>query len=103
MNLLHEHYGISRNDESLIKEMKEIKEEMLKKQGYPPLIPHVKELLHRLFESGYDMAVASSSPLEYIEAVTGHWGIQKYFKQLVSGESVKNPKPAPDVLSLIHI
>ena len=97
MNLLHEHYGISRNDESLIKEMKEIKEEMLKKQGYPPLIPHVKELLHRLFESGYDMAVASSSPLEYIEAVTGHWGIQKYFKQLVSGESVKNPKPAPDV------
>ena len=43
------------------------------------------------------MAVASSSPLEYIEAVTGHWGIQKYFKQLVSGESVKNPKPAPDV------
>jgi len=66
MNLLHEHYGISRNDESLIKEMKEIKEEMLKKQGYPPLIPHVKELLHRLFESGYDMAVAFSFPLEYI-------------------------------------
>ena len=97
MNLLHEHYGISRNDESLIKEMKEIKEEMIEKQGYPPLIPHVKNFLHRLSESGYDMAVASSSPLEYIEAVTSHWEIRKYFRHLVSGESVKNPKPAPDV------
>lgn len=97
MDLLHEHYGISRNDEDLIKEMRVMKEEMIKKQGYPPLIPYIKELLHRLFEAGYDMAVASSSPLEYIENVTRYWGIQKYFKYLVSGESVEKPKPAPDV------
>lgn len=77
--------------------MKIVKAEMIKKQGYPPLIPHIKELLYRLFEAGYDMAIASSSPMEYIENVTEYWGIRKYFKYLVSGECVENPKPAPDI------
>ena len=43
------------------------------------------------------MAVASSSPLSYIEKVTEHWNIDRYFQKLVSGEQVQNPKPAPDV------
>ena len=43
------------------------------------------------------MAVASSSPQSYIEKVTKHWGIMQYFNKLISGESVRHPKPAPDV------
>ena len=43
------------------------------------------------------LAVASSSPLSYIRNVTEHWGIDRYFQKLVSGETVKHPKPAPDV------
>lgn len=97
MDLLQEHYNISQNNENLVKEMKGIKEEIIKKQGYPPLIPYVRELLQRLFEAGYSISVASSSPLEYIERITEYWGIRKYFKYLVSGESVKKPKPAPDI------
>ena len=73
------------------------KEELIRKEGYPPLIPYVKELLEKLYKGGYGLAVASSSPLSYIEKVTDHWGIRKYFHSLVSGESVENPKPAPDV------
>lgn len=97
MKILHDHYGIPLEDVSLRREMNEKKDELIKKEGYPPLIPYVKEFLHRLSEGGYQLAVASSSPLSYIERVTDHWGIQKYFQKLVSGESVKNPKPAPDV------
>lgn len=97
MDLLHEHYGVDVQDTALISEMKEIKQEMIEKEGYPPLVPYVKDLLSRLAEAGYDMAVASSSPQSYIEKVTEYWDIQKYFKKLVSGESVNNPKPAPDV------
>ena len=43
------------------------------------------------------MAVASSSPQTYIEAVTDYWGIRPYFQILVSGEQVEHPKPAPDI------
>lgn len=97
MELLHEHYGIDRNDTALIAEMKAIKEEMIQQQGYPKPTPHIREFLQRLYEAGYDLAVASSSPLSYIERVTEHWDMRKYFRYLVSGESVEKPKPAPDV------
>ena len=97
MQILHKHYGISLEDTSLREEMNAKKEELIRKEGYPPLIPYVKELLEKLYKGGYGLAVASSSPLSYIEKVTDHWGIRKYFHSLVSGESVENPKPAPDV------
>ena len=70
---------------------------MIQKQGYPQLVPYVKEMLERFQKAGYSMAVASSSPKSYIEQVTAFWGIDHYFKILVSGEQVKSPKPAPDV------
>lgn len=97
MGLLHKHYGISFQDSSLVREMRKKKEELMKKEGYPPLIPYVKELLQKLARQGYRMAVASSSPQLYIEEVTRHWEIGQYFDKLVSGESVEKPKPAPDV------
>lgn len=97
MKLLQENYGIDENDEELVLEMKRIKQEMVEKDGYPPLLPHVEELLERLSQAGYDLAVASSSPQSYIEEVTENRRIRKYFKYLVSGESVENPKPAPDI------
>lgn len=97
MGLLHKHYGISFQDSSLVRDMRKKKEELMKKEGYPPLIPYVKELLQKLARQGYRMAVASSSPQLYIEEVTRHWEIGQYFDKLVSGESVEKPKPAPDV------
>lgn len=97
MKLLYDNYGVDINDTALVQEMKDIKQEMIEREGYPRLIPYVKELLERLVEKGYKIAVASSSPQFYIEKATAYWDIQKYFDVLVSGEGVENPKPAPDV------
>lgn len=97
MQILHEHYGVDEKDDSLPLEVKNLKQEMIEKQGYPPLIPYVKDMLERFHEAGYHMAVASSSPQEYIENVTSYWGISPYFQVLVSGEHVEHPKPAPDI------
>lgn len=97
MQILHEHYGVDEKDDSLPQEVKNLKQEMIEKQGYPPLIPHVKDMLERFHEAGYQMAVASSSPQAYIENVTSYWGISPYFQVLVSGEHVEHPKPAPDI------
>ena len=54
-------------------------------------------MLRSFKEAGYTMAVASSSPYENIVKTTKELGIHEYFDQLVSGESVEHPKPAPDV------
>ena len=62
MQILHEHYGVDEKDDSLPLEVKSLKQEMIEKQGYPPLIPYVKDMLERFHEAGYQMAVASSSP-----------------------------------------
>ncbi len=42
-------------------------------------------------------AVASSSPLRLIEAVLGRFAITHRFQAVISGESVPNHKPAPDI------
>ena len=46
-------------DIALIAEMKSVKARLMEENGYPPLIPWVKELLDRLQQAGYAMAVAS--------------------------------------------
>ena len=72
------------------------KRELLEKNGYP-VINGVFDMVKRLYESGLNLAVASSSPPAYIKEVTEALGIASFFTHLVSGETVENPKPAPDV------
>ena len=69
---------------------------LYEKEGYPG-VDGVKELLQSLKSAGFLLAVASSSPYRNIVLAVEARGIRAYFDQLVSGESVPNPKPAPDV------
>lgn len=96
MNILHDNYGISRDDTELVKTMEQIKEKVIAEEGFP-MIEGVPQLLERLKNCGYRLAIASSSPLAYIRQVVASLGIDSYFDLLVSGEQVANPKPAPDV------
>ena len=96
MDILHDNYGISREDRELVKSMQQIKEKVIEEEGFP-MIEGVPELLKRLKDRGYRLAIASSSPIAYIRQVVTSLGINGYFDILVSGEQVKNPKPAPDV------
>ncbi len=93
---MHDNYGISREDRELVKSMQQIKEKVIEEEGFP-MIEGVPELLKRLKDRGYRLAIASSSPIAYIRQVVTSLGINGYFDILVSGEQVKNPKPAPDV------
>jgi RimJ/RimL family protein N-acetyltransferase len=43
------------------------------------------------------LAIASSSSAKEIEAVIKALGIKKYFTKLISGTTVSQPKPAPDI------
>lgn len=72
------------------------KKRLIKEEGYP-LIPFVKEQIIQLYKDGIKLALASSSVPSEIEDVVKTLGIRKYFDKIISGSSVKNPKPAPDI------
>ena len=68
-------------------------------EGIIPM-PGVRETVQALFDRGYKMAVASSSPQDYIEYCVEDIGIRDCFSALFSGRRAPRPKPAPDTFLL---
>ena len=60
-------------------------------------IEGIKELLVNLKENSIPAAIASSSPIDFINIVVEKFKIRDYFQYIVSGEEVENGKPAPDI------
>lgn len=63
-------------------------------------IPGSVELIKRLSGSGYVLAVASGSRMQYIEIVLEKLGVRGYFGAVVSSSEVSRGKPAPDIFLL---
>jgi HAD superfamily hydrolase (TIGR01509 family) len=60
-------------------------------------IDGINELILDLDKNKIIMAIASSSIKRSINAVIDRLRLRKYFKEIVSGEDIKNGKPAPDI------
>lgn len=60
-------------------------------------VPGIQELVKKLFEREYKLAVASSSPIDVIELVVQKLNLKNFFDVLVSGDYVKKSKPYPDI------
>lgn len=65
-----------------------------------PVMPELPELLERLKQKNYPMAVASSSFPEIIELILERTGLRKYFQVVVSSQEAGKSKPEPDVFLL---
>jgi len=65
-----------------------------------PVMPELPELLERLKQKNYPMAVASSSFPEIIELILKRTGLRKYFQVVVSSQEAGKSKPEPDVFLL---
>lgn len=61
------------------------------------VIPALVPLLEQLGEEGYRLAVASSSPLRVVNFVLDMFSLRDHFLAVVSGDSVGNGKPHPDI------
>jgi HAD superfamily hydrolase (TIGR01509 family) len=59
--------------------------------------PGIPEVLHRLGERGYRLALASSSVPPVIAATLEALGVRALFETTVSGADVAHGKPAPDI------
>ena len=73
----------------------EIKERIVSKEGYPE-VKGAADFV-KAISAKYKLAVASSSALVNIERNVERLGIATEFDKLVTGLSVPNPKPAPDI------
>lgn len=89
-------YNITVSPDSMLAVYRESLHKLIKSEGYRP-IPYTKELIIDLYNHGIKLAIASSSTANEIEAVIKSLGIRKYFTKLVSGTTVSQPKPAPDI------
>ncbi len=61
------------------------------------LLPGCEKLVKFLSSSKFPLAVASSAPMDMIQFVVDKFGFASDFHVVVSGEEVKNGKPAPDI------
>ncbi|MEK4563156.1 HAD family phosphatase [Alkalihalobacillus sp. FSL R5-0424] len=96
-------WGRVKEKHSLTGEIKDIlahahseKLKRLKESDLTP-IEGIPGLMQKLSERKIPMAVASSSPREYIEAVLQKFNIEDHFTSVISGEEVNQGKPAPDI------
>jgi beta-phosphoglucomutase family hydrolase len=60
-------------------------------------IPGVVDLIQELHGNNVRLAVASSASVRNIEIVLKMFNVEKYFEARISGDEVRNGKPAPDV------
>ena len=58
------------------------------------------KLINHVFESGYKMAVASSSDRENVHHVLERLNIGQYFSAIVTNDDVTRCKPSPDIYFL---
>ncbi len=65
-----------------------------------PVMPGLVELLEKLTQKKFPIAVASSSFPEIIELILQKTGLRKYFQVTVSSQEAGKSKPAPDVFIL---
>jgi HAD superfamily hydrolase (TIGR01509 family) len=88
--------AIDSSIEDLINFQVRTKIEFLNSNDFFP-ISGISDLLLLLQDNGFKMAVASSSPKEFIQAVLKKLNIENYFSVILSAEEVKNGKPKPDI------
>jgi beta-phosphoglucomutase len=60
-------------------------------------LPGALRLMGELHTAGHPQALASSAPIENIALVSEVLGLKRYLSVLVSGETVPQGKPAPDI------
>lgn len=61
------------------------------------LMPGVLKLIKKFKGNDIPMVVASSSPPRVINYAMRKFELRKYFKKIISGDTAKRSKPAPDI------
>lgn len=73
--------------------------EMMNSTALSPM-PGLLDLIQRALADNIALAIASSSPKNYVLNVTDQFGITDKFQEIITGEQVEHGKPYPDIYLL---
>ena len=73
--------------------------EMMNSTALSPM-PGLLDLIQRALVDNIALAIASSSPKNYVLNVTNQFGITDKFQEIITGEQVEHGKPYPDIYLL---
>ena len=63
-------------------------------------MPGVVEFIKKLYKDGFDLILASSAMMKNIEIVLAKFALSKYFRDKVSGATLKHSKPHPEIFQI---
>lgn len=92
---LKEKYGLKMDFEHFKKETLLESRKLMEKELQ--LVPGVVELIVSLKENNFQVGIASNNNRTVVEWAVMRLGVKKHFDSIVCVDSVKNPKPAPDL------
>lgn len=93
---IKERFELQEPVEELIRKSDGEKRKILDESGFIR-IDGAAELVKEVKSKNYKIALASSSPYEYIIEAMNFLGICELFDVIVSGAAISRPKPAPDI------
>ncbi|NLJ66480.1 MAG: HAD family hydrolase, partial [Clostridiales bacterium] len=93
---LRDKYRIKTSLDDLLTKLQCVKLDLLKTWKFDA-IDGIKDLISDLINNNIAIALASSSPMKFIQLAIEKVGISEYFDIIVSGEHVDKSKPEPDI------
>lgn len=91
-------HGITKDLEELVKSDREAYyKHLVSNENEVVLVNGVKDFIKELRKNHAKLAIASSSPIEVIEAVARIFQLEEYFDVVVTGDYVEESKPEPDI------
>lgn len=81
---------------ALVQEKRNYFDEILREKGFN-VVPGFFDFLKKINERGFKKAIASGASKQNIITMLESIGVIDEFQEIVSGEEVKSPKPAPDI------
>ncbi len=96
---LRSYFGWTLPLEDLMRERSRIFLEEVERGSIAPM-PGAVEAIRRLHAEGLRLAIASSGIRDYIEIIVARLGVEECFREIVTGDEVRHPKPDPEAYLL---
>ncbi len=91
---LRQHAGAELDVERLQRQRRRFRDHQLAQLGE---MPGVSSCLEHARDQGMQLAIASSSPMEWVDPHVERLGLRHFFEQIVTADRVDAAKPAPDL------
>lgn len=75
----------------------EQKRRSFQKSALQPVLPGVREIIFQAKQNGLKLAVASSSPFQWVSTHLENRGLKSFFDYIVTSEQAERVKPHPDL------